>query len=203
MTTLFWLVPAVMFWAVVVRFFWKAGAWLPHYVLAAAGSALFAVVFARNVLPLETALRAATAFGVNVLANGVGIHTTIANVATGSLLVVGVPHHEEWTNLSIGLECSGLLESAVLLGLVGFFPAYTFRRRMALVVVALAATLVANVLRMMVIVAAVAMLGQDWLDFAHVVLGRVAFFGMAVIIYWYAITRPTLQTVALRLKGSH
>lgn len=202
MTTLLWLVPAVAVWAAAVYFFWKVGAWLPYYIAGSAGSALFIVVFARNVLPLETALRAATANTVNLISGAVGVHTTVQRVDLGDLLVVGVPHHQEWTRLSIGLECSGLLEAAVLVGLVSFFPANGFRKRVGLLMVALVATFVANVIRMLVIVGAVGFAGQDALNFAHVVLGRVTFFALAIGIYWFVITKPTLKTVGQRLRES-
>ena len=200
MNALIWLVPAIVAWAVLVWFFWKAGAWLPYYVLGSAGLALFVVVLGREVLPLETGLRIATANVVNVTAGLLGLNTTVDRVDAGSLLVIGVPFHQQWTNLSIGLECSGLLEGSVLIGLVAFFPASSMVTRSKLLILALVATFVANIIRMMVIVGAVGMLGQGALDVAHVVLGRIVFFALAVMIYWFVITKPTLRTVALRLR---
>ncbi len=50
---------------------------------------------------------------------------------------------------------------------------------------------------------AVAYGGQSTLDIAHVVFGRAVFFVLAIGIYWFAITRPTLDTVGARLRGAH
>lgn len=202
MSTLLWLAPAAVAWAAAVCFFWKAGAWLPYYVLGSTGCALLLVVVGRDLLPLETGLRVGTARVVDVAAGFIGLNTRITTVAPGNILVVGVPFHQEWTNLSIGLECSGLLESSVLMGLVAFFPAYSVGKRSQLLLIALAATFVANVVRMMVIVGAVGLFGQGTLEIAHVVLGRVVFFALAVGIYWFVITKPTLRTVNLRLRES-
>ncbi len=187
-------------WAVAVRFFWRAGAWLPYYVLGSAGCALLIVVVAR-MLPFEGWLQWLTAEGVHHTAFLIGVDTTTAHLHPGSLLVVGFTAGNQWTNMTIGLECSGLLESAALCGLIAFFPANGPARRSRILLIALAATFVANIVRVLVIVGVVAYVGQDYLEFAHVVLGRVVFFAMAVGIYWFAITRPTLQLVGQRLRG--
>ncbi len=68
--------------------------------------------------------------------------------------------------------------------------------------VALLLTFLANVVRMLVIVLALAYGGQAMLDIAHVVLGRLVFFVLAIGIYWFAITRPTIKAVATRLKAA-
>jgi exosortase family protein XrtG len=189
----------VAVWAAVVGFFWRARAWLPYYVLAAAGSAILLVVAAREFLPIEDLLRVATASSVHLLAPLLGVRTTLDHVDAGSLMVIGVPHHNQWTVLSVGLESSGLLESAALFGLVAFFPASGRFSRVAIIAVALALTFAANVFRVLIIVASVAYLGQGSLDFAHIVLGRLVFFAIAIAIFWFAITRPSLRRVSRRL----
>lgn len=187
-------------WAVLVRFFWKAGAWLPYFVTGAAGCAFLLVVLLREFLPGETLLRAATAGSVNSVAWALGVHTHVTAADPGDLLVVGVPHHNEWTILSIGIECSGLLEIATLFGLVLFFPALPLPKRLFVLAVAMGLTFAANIVRMLVIVVAVAYGGQSTLEIAHVVLGRAVFFVLAIGIYWFAITRPTLNAVGSRLR---
>lgn len=203
MGALVWLVPVAVAWAFAVRFFWKAGAWLPYFVAGAAGSAFILVVGMRDVLPGEDLLRAATAALVDQFAWLLGVRTTVTDADAGDLLVVGVPHHNEWTMLSIGIECSGLLELATLFGLVLFFPALPIFKRVKVLIAALVLTFFANVLRMLVIVMAVGWGGQETLEIAHVVLGRIVFFVLAIGIYWFAITRPTLQAVSTRLREAH
>jgi hypothetical protein len=56
---------------------------------------------------------------------------------------------------------------------------------------------------MLVIVMAVGWGGQGTLEIAHVVLGRLVFFVLAIGIYWFAITRPTLRAVSTRLQGAN
>lgn len=196
------IVIATIVWAALVIFFWKAGAWLPYYVLGASGAAVLLVVFSREVVPFELWLRIGTANCVNAIAGFVGLNTTLAR-DPGTLMVIGVPHHAEWTNLAVGLESSGLLEGAALFGLLAFFPTGEGRTRIATIAIALVATFSANVIRVLIIVTVVSYAGQGSLDFAHIFLGRIAFFFMAMIIYWYAITRPTLRLVGARIQSSH
>ena len=200
MVTLAWLLPISVTWIVAVRFFWKAGAWLPYFVVGATGCAFLLILAMRDVLPGEEWLRVATAFLVDHGAWALGVKTTVTSADPGQLLVVGVPHRNEWTLLSIGIECSGLLELATLFGLVAFFPALPPGKRVMVLGAALVLTFLANVVRMLVIVLAVAYGGQATLDIAHVVLGRLVFFVLAIGIYWFAITKPTLATVATRLR---
>lgn len=190
-------------WAGLVAFFWRARAWLPYYVLGAAGSAIVIVVAGREFLPVESFVRELTATSVHLIAPLFGVTTTLEHVDPGSLMVIGVPFQHEWTVLSVGLESSGLLEGAALIGLVAFFPAQNARMRVLTILIALALTFVANIFRVMIIVAAVGYLGHDYLDFAHVVLGRVVFFVMAIGIFWFAVTAPTLRRVGARLSEAN
>lgn len=93
-----------------------------------------------------------------------------------------------------------MLETAALMGLGLFYPALPLAKRFGVLAAALVLTFAANVVRMLVIVGAVAYGGQDTLDIAHVVFGRAVFFVLAIGIYWFAITRPTLRVVYARLR---
>ena len=200
MDTLTWFVPACVAWAAAVTFFWKARAWILYFVLGAAGFAVLAVVAMRELVPGELAVRVATAHAVHAVSWLLGVRTALFDDRAGDLLVIGVPHHQEWTKLTIGIECSGVLETAALMGLGLFYPALPLAKRLGVLGVALALTFAANVVRMLVIVGAVAYGGQDALDIAHVVFGRAVFFFLAIGIYWFAITRPTLRVVYARLR---
>ena len=200
MTPLIIVALAAVAWAVVVRFFWKSGAWLPYYLLGSAGGAVLIVVISR-ILPIQDQLQAFTAQATHFASGAIGVETSTAHLSPGNLLVVSFAHAHQWTNMTIGIECSGLLEGSALVGLVAFFPAYSLKHKAGIIAVALVATLIANVLRVVIIVGMVAYAGQAWLEFAHVVLGRAVFFALAIGIYWFAITRPTLRVVGERMRG--
>ncbi|MGH2632076.1 MAG: archaeosortase/exosortase family protein [Tepidiformaceae bacterium] len=194
------LLIAAAVWAGSVWFFWRSGAWLPYYLIGSAGSAILIVVGCRE-LPIQDWLQAFTAESVHFASAFIGVKTSTTHLQAGDLLVVGFSHGHQWTDMTIGLECSGLLEGAALCGLIAFFPAYSMKRRAGIMGIALLATFIANIIRVMVIVGVVAYVGQAWLQFAHVVLGRVVFFALAIGIYWFAVTRPTLRAVGSRIRS--
>jgi exosortase family protein XrtG len=190
-------------WVALVWFFRRAKAWLPYFVLGATGSTFLMVVAARSFLPVEEWLRIATADSVVAVGRLIGLNTSVSNVRAGELLVISVPHHNQWTLLTIGIECSGLLEAATLIGLVAFLPVRSVSGRVAACAVALAATFAANVVRLLVIVASLVYGGQGTLNVAHVVLGRAVFFVLTIAIFWFVVTRPTLAAVGARLREAH
>ncbi len=188
-------------WVAAVAFFWRARAWLPYYALGASGAALLIVVASREVFPFELWLRIATVQCVGAIAAILHVGAIPAPEA-GTLLVSGFGRNE-WTHFSVGLESSGLLEAATLGSLVALYPRGGFRERALMVAGAVIASFLANVLRVLVIVSLVGLGGQDLLEFAHLFLGRVLFFLMAMVLFWLAITRPMLATVGARIQGGH
>ena len=121
MDTLSWFAPVCIAWALLTAFFWRAGAWILYFVLGAAGFAVLAVVAMRELVPGELAVRVATAHAVHAVSWLLGVRTALFDDRAGDLLVIGVPHHQEWTKLTIGIECSGVLETAALMGLGLFY----------------------------------------------------------------------------------
>lgn len=193
------LAAGVITWAVVVWFFRRAGAWVPYYVVGAAGAAVLLVILGRTVLPLELGMRSLTAGGTTALTRVLGISSNVAGIDPGTILVRGSRLPVQRTALTVGLESSGLLEAAALVGLVAFLPVDRWPRRVRRVALTLAATIAANILRVSVIVMVLALAGQSWLDFAHLFVARVLFFIATVAIFWYAITRPTIEAVRNRI----
>lgn len=195
------LVAGSVAWLAGVLFFWRARAWLPYYAIGASGAALLVVFASREVFPVELGLRIATVQCVGLLSAVFHLGASPAPEA-GTLLVSGFGRNE-WTHFSVGLESSGLLEAATLGSLIALYPRGGPRQRAATVLAAIAASFIANVIRVLVIVTIVGLAGQGTLDFAHLFLGRILFFLMAMVLFWLAITRPMLHTVEARLRGGH
>jgi len=101
----------------------------------------------------------------------------------------------------IGIECSALLEMAAFAGLVAFYPAFGRGKKVGIIATGVAATYAINVVRILIIVGMIAMLGTDWVFFAHAVVGRMFFFTGVVIVYWLLITRPTVLVVRSRIEA--
>jgi exosortase family protein XrtG len=183
----------VLLWAAGVAFFHRQRIWILYYALGAVGLALILVGSVQRLLPRGSGLEAATAYGAHYLANAVGIPTRIFQAAPDTVLVMVISQEIGWTALQVGVECSGLLETAIFVGLVAFYPGWPRRRRAAAIACGVIATYVANLARMLLIIAIMHSMGKDWLLFAHTLVGKFAFFVLVVVIYWYLLTLPTIM----------
>ncbi len=186
-------------WLVSVLFFRLNRIWLPYYIIGSVGLAFLAIYIGRNT-PIEPALQTAVAQGVHFVAQIFNIPTETFDSSPGSLLVLVISQDIGWTMLQVTVESSGLLESGVIFGMLMFYPAWSVRKRMVYVILALLLTYVANIIRLLVIVAALHLLGKDSLLVSHTIIGRAVFFAGVILIYWYLLTRPTLGSVRKKLN---
>ncbi len=106
-----------------------------------------------------------------------------------------VVQREGWTALQIGVESSALLEISVLVGLLSFYPGWSIPNRLWRMLMGIALTWLANLVRMLIIVLMLHFLGKEVLIIAHTFLGKLVFFVMTIAIYWYLITVPSLKLI--------
>lgn len=197
-----WVLLGTLVWAALVLALRRNRIWLFYYLTAAVGLCFGLVVLLRELVPGEAALAMATAHGTHHLASLLHIPTRVFRSAPGLLLVLVIAQRSGWTALQVGLESSGLLEMSVLTGLLLFYPGMPLVRRTLGLAAGLVATYVANVLRVLIIVAVLHFQGKDSLLFAHTFLGRAFFFAVTVVIYWYLMTRSSLQVLRERVLRS-
>jgi exosortase family protein XrtG len=190
-----------LIWLVAVYFFRHYRIWLPYYVVGSVGLAFLLIAISRDVLPIELFLKAYTGYSVDFFAHWVGVETRTFVDAPGVILVLVIPQEEGWTLVEIGVGCSGLLEEAVLVGLLGFYPSWSLRRRVSLISVGIALTFIGNLARVLFIVMTLHQLGKSSLFLAHSLFGRVLFFVVVIAIYWVVLTAPTMQQIRARLEA--
>ena len=188
------VISALVAWVILLLFFRSHRNWLPYYVLGSVGLA-FALIGVGRELFLEQFLQVSTAASVHQLLVIAGVETRLFPAVPGALMVLVVPQNLGWTVLNIGLESSGLLEIGVLTGMMGFYPGRTLLRRLITISIGVVATFVANVVRVSFIVASLHWGGKDLLLISHTVGGRLIFFAIVVLIFWFLLTLPTLRTV--------
>lgn len=180
-----WIFVAIV-WAAVTVGLRLLRRWLLFYLIAAFGFVLL-VAFGTGIVHFDNVIEGAEAFQVTVLAGLLGIGLRVVDM-TG----LAIPTHSGWAVFDIGLECSAILEMSAAFGLVMFYPAFSLVRRVALAVTGLVATYVINIGRILLIVAIINAMGTGWVFAAHAVFGRLFFFALTVILYWFLLTRPTI-----------
>jgi len=194
-----WALLGALVWVALVLIMRRNRIWLFYYLIAAVGLCFGLVIVLRNLLPGESLLAMATAYGTHALASLLDIPTRVFPSAPGLLLVLVIVQQSGWTALQVGLESSGLLEMAVLTGLIVFYPGMPGFRRFLSLVIGLLATYIANILRVLLIVAVLHYFGKDSLLLAHTFLGRAFFFAVTVVIYWFLMTKSSLQLLRERV----
>jgi len=111
-----------------------------------------------------------------------------------------VPDPTGWSVLSIGIECSTLIEASVFAGIMLFYPRFPLQERLLRTGIGIAATFLINLVRLSVITLVIAWFGKPAVPVAHAFIGRLIFFVGIVGVYWYMLTLPTLRMVKRDLE---
>ncbi len=193
------IIPLAVVWLLVVYFFYRNRIWLLHYLVGAIGLA-FIIIFVGRAFFLEMAMEQVVAQTVHQICNLADIPTRIFQAAPGALLVMVIAQDIGWTVIQIGIECSGLLETSAMLGMVLFYPGWSWRKRFILTAIGVIAIYCANIIRLFFIVEILHHGGKDTIYISHTIGGRAIFFIIVVGIYWFVITRPTLSAVRDKLR---
>lgn len=129
-----------------------------------------------------------------VLARVVGGVGTLSGCYTGTpgAPLLNIPGPTGLSILAVDYECTGLMESIVYLGLLWFFPLYTWRHRVKWTVIGLGWLALANVLRLTVVALLLATQGSAAFWWAHALVGRGLFYGLIIPLYYYVFTKAQL-----------
>jgi len=111
------------------------------------------------------------------------------------------PDPTGWSIFGIGLECSSIIEISVFVALLLFYPSYSWKTKFKYACIGVAATYLANVIRILTIVFIVSVFGKTSVYLAHAIVGKLVFFVLIVILYWYLLTKPTMKKVRDNIKS--
>lgn len=92
--------------------------------------------------------------------------------------------------LQINFECSGIIEIMAYLSLLSFFRVYTRSERAAVAVIGILGIIMSNVVRIIVICSMIYFGGSDLYYLAHTIVGRLVFYALTVVLYFYVFTKP-------------
>lgn len=92
--------------------------------------------------------------------------------------------------VNIDLECSGFIEISAFISLLSFYGIYNIPERIYIGVVGTLYTMLTNALRIAVICTMIHFLGTDYYYIAHTIVGRIVFYVLQVILYFFIFTKP-------------
>ncbi len=156
-----------------------------HFIVGSIGLFLLLMVVARPVLTEPLARGVAAIAGLVGTVTG----TFSAYFRYGILFVQAVGGA---ITLQIDFECSGIIEIIAFLSLLVFFRVYTRWERVFLAITGTAFIMVANALRVVAICEMIHFLGPDVYYIAHTILGRIVFYVLSILLYFYVFTKPQI-----------
>ena len=136
---------------------------------------------------------------VSVLSRIVILTTGVIGEKTGyfeafyEYSLVLIQTNQEAISLYIDYECSGVIEILAFVSLICFFPVYnTFEKGIGCILGSLW-IFISNVLRIFVICSMVYYYGNDMFYFAHTIFGRLVFYILSIILYFYTFTKAHIK----------
>lgn len=145
------------------------------------------------------------------LAKAVAAATGVIGSATGAFYsyyqysLIFIRHGSEAISLYVDYECSGVIEIFAFLSLLWFFPLYSWIEKTVISLIGIIYIFVANIIRLTVICLAIYWAGNDIFFFAHAILGRIVFYVLSIILFFYVFTRAQIikQKVGNFNYGQH
>lgn len=182
----------LMFTAYLTR---KKRWWLSFY-LSSSITVFLTIISFFLITGYDTSVMAVEAKSIAYVSNILGIPTSF--LPPNAFIF---PDPTGWSVFGIGFECSSIIEISVLISLLMFYPGYSWKRKVRYMLIGATATYAANIIRMMSIIYIVNIFGKSWVYVAHAIIGKLIFFAFVVILYWYLLTKPTLEIVRNNIKS--
>lgn len=159
-----------------------------HFVLGSCGLFIFLILLVEPVLTKPLARLVAAVAGLF----GTLTHT-FAAFFRYSVLFIQSPAGA--MTLQVDFECSGIIEILAFLSLLLFFRVYSRNERVVIGILGTVWIILANVLRIIVICEVIYFGGPSTYYVAHSLLGRLIFYGLSVLLYFYVFTKPQIVSM--------
>ncbi|WP_195556249.1 exosortase family protein XrtG [Weissella cibaria] len=189
---MFWLIVLLGgAWLYVLSVLKRIG-WLAAYVVLGVVGTFFIIISLANNNVISFLMRLNTS-GAGVVGMLTGFYTVAPTLG-----IIHIVSGQSAINLFITYECSALIELAAYIALVLFFPFFkNLQQRLKLLGFGVIYLLLANMLRLTVTALIIHFLGLPSLIWAHVIVGRLIFYVLTIILYFYVFTRSQVLHIKI------
>ena len=165
-----------------------------RYIVGSVGLFVFMMIFLEPLLvtPLVSLVTSAT----GIVGDVTGLFESYHDY---SILFVTCDATYESLSLYIDYECSGVIEMMAFVALLAFFEVYDIWQRFVVGVIGCIAIFFSNVIRITVICIIIMVWGNDAYYIAHTIVGRIVFYILAVLLYYYVFTHA--QIIRQKIGG--
>lgn len=157
-----------------------------YFLIGSIGTFLFSFALLRNVL--TKILTTLTCYLTGLLGNALGIFK-----AYTSHSILFVENAEGPISLYVDFECGGVIEILVFLSLVWFFAVYKVKEKFAISLIGIVWIIAANIIRLFSICLIINQFGNESYYVAHTIVGRMIFYALSIILYFYVFTRAQIR----------
>ena len=189
---MFWLIVLLGgAWLYVLSVLKRIG-WSAAYVVLGVVGTFFIIISLANNNVISFLMRLNTS-GAGVVGMLTGFYTVAPTLG-----IIHIVSGQSAINLFITYECSALIELASYIALVLFFPFFkNLQQRLKLLGFGVIYLLLANMLRVTVTALIIHFLGLPSLIWAHVIVGRLIFYVLTIILYFYVFTRSQVLHIKI------
>jgi exosortase family protein XrtG len=97
-------------------------------------------------------------------------------------------------SMLIDYECCGIIEILVVISIVSFFPLFSLKEKIWYSFIGYVYTTLANAIRLLVISYIIYLNGNNSYYIAHSFVGRVVFYILTIMLYFYIISRNQIKS---------
>ena len=189
---MFWLIVLLGGACLYVLSVLKRIGWSAAYVVLGVVGTFFIIISLANNNVISFLMRLNTS-GAGVVGMLTGFYTVAPTLG-----IIHIVSGQSAINLFITYECSALIELAAYIALVLFFPFFkNLQQRLKLLGFGVIYLLLANMLRLTVTALIIHFLGLPSLIWAHVIVGRLIFYVLTIILYFYVFTRSQVLHIKI------
>ena len=176
------IILAVAFWLFILYVLHRADLRFWKFLWGSIGSFILLMVFVRPYVTMPLSQM------VTALSGVVGSVTDTFD-AYFKYAIIYVPTADSSITLQIDMECSGVIEIMAFVSLLAFFNVYDRFEKVAVGIGSVLLIMLFNALRIVIICEIVHFFGVDAYGIAHTYIGRIVFYALTVLMYFYVFTR--------------
>lgn len=173
----------VLAWLYLLRILRKAGLNAWRFLAGCLGLFIMLTVWVQPVLTMPLARL------VSAISGFVG-DLTGAYSAYYKYGIIFISTAEGSVSLQIDMECSGIIEVCAFLSLLLFFDVYNRSEKVLVGIFGISYLILCNAVRITVICMSVRLFGPSAYYIVHTFIGRILFYLLSILLYFYAFTKP-------------
>lgn len=176
----------IAIWGYILYVFKKRKLTAFYYLLGTAG--LFTAIF----IPFRKIMTEILSDLVLNIMGAIGDVTGFFTVFNEYNLIF-INHNKSCISMYIDYECCGVIEVLVLVCLIVFFPVFGIAKKIVYAILGALYVICANIIRLVLVSVVIYYFGNDVYYLAHAVIGRLVFYVLMIILYFYMLSYSQIK----------